>query len=195
LEEQSKGLEPRLGRNRAVWINETARLRHRFENNRDPVMSFVPGSLTGFDSNGGLSVLPADRVELERKAAEKLRRWSGDEAIYGLVCDESDQVVDLAAGADDFFGLSRDAVMGRPIEQIYAQLRGRFGQMTGVVREIGNPFSERWFGFTSTNLQPTSLRMITFPRADASRAAPGTVTLAAIKPQPLAQARGGERAD
>jgi molybdenum cofactor biosynthesis enzyme MoaA len=190
MQEQSKSLEPRLRRNKAVWFNEVDRLRHRYENSRDPVMSFVPGSLAQQPSAGLLPVLAPNQLELEKNAAAKLRHWS-EETIYGLICDPSDVVVDLVGGAEEFFGLSRSDCLGRPIDQIYAQLRGHFGQMTGVVRKVGEPYSERWFGFTSMNLQPTSLRMITFPRAVDSGPA-GTITLASVKRQALIPARGGD---
>jgi MoaA/NifB/PqqE/SkfB family radical SAM enzyme len=184
LDRQSAELLPRLGRNRDVWIHEVDRLRHRLQENDEAPLSFVPGRMAMTTGGGDLPVVTIDREELAREAARRLESWSGAEPQHGLFSNETDIVVDLWRNADTFLGIPKEQCIGRPMDDIYAQVRMRFGGMTGVLRKNDGPFVDRFFGLTSVDLQPRCLRMISFA-AENPTCRDSTLTLAAVVDRPM----------
>lgn len=188
MEARSPDILPRLGKNRHVWVYEVERLRHRLDRNQDRVMSFVPGRLSDFAAPG-LSVLSEDDVNRETAARERLAAWAGGAELDGLITDNHDVVIDFIPDRDSFLGLSRSQCVGRPIDDVYSQLRGLHGGMTGVNRKERQGYTERDFGFTSpATLEASTMRLLTFPRRDESGQLLGATTFAALAGKALADA-------
>lgn len=185
LDRESETLLPRLGRNREFWVQEIDRLRHRLRETDSAPLSFVPGSLA--PAAGGLPIVSLSEAEKRAEASRRLEEWSGQAVSNGLVCDNQDMVLDLLPGTDDFFGIPKDQCVGRPIDDLYARIRMRFGGMTGVHRRDQGPFVDRFFGLTSLELKPRCLRFVTFPRSGDPSGSAGTLTLAAMVDRPLAE--------
>lgn len=118
-------------------------------------------------------------VMTESMAKNRLAQWGQDSQIDSIICDAWDRVEDLSSPARGL-GLSRDSIRGRSINEVFAELRRRYGEeVRNLKEEAGPEFIDRLVAFSSPNQPPTYVRAITIPRYGETGLVTGTVTLAA----------------
>lgn len=179
LEKQGRRVLPRLGRNRAVWVHEFERVRHRMEHADRECLPFLPGKVVE-----RIPLAPGmearSESELSSNAVRMLESWSGGGIVEGVICDEHDRIIDLAGEGGQFLGLDRLMCVGRPFQDIYPLLRMRYGGMTAVHRQMHGEYVDRYFGFTSPELAERTARLLTWRRHDASGGFAGSTTMATM---------------
>lgn len=180
LDKQGQRVQPRLKRNRQVWISEFERVRHRMEHAATEPLPFLPGKLVEISRPPSL-----DRETVEREARETLSRWSKGAPIAEVRCDPADIVREVTSADSTFLGVEREQCIGRHFDLVYPLLRMRYGNMTTVHRQDRELWIDRYIGFTSLELVERSMRMLTWAVTDEKGAFVASSTLATMFDEPF----------
>lgn len=188
LERQEATLLPRLGKNRQVWLQELAQLRHRRDERGAERPPFVALRVVEPFANPPWSGTVAEAAQARTRARERLAGWAPAADLAELTLDPADLVETIDSPGGDFCGLAAEMCLGRRLDVVLSQFRLQYGGGTRLEILADEPsWADRALWFYPAEGDPTVVRLVTVPRVDAEGRLAGSYTLAALRRGPAAE--------
>lgn len=154
LDRQDAAIAGRLGRNRSVWADELARLRHRL-NRADDLPEVYTQARTGEETNHWdpeQRALPrsttrdaATRVRAVEEARRELGSWAGEGNVHELLADSQNRIRRHSLPASLFGGQAALPQLNDPIDSVMYLIVQQYGELA-LLKEVHHAASEeRWF--------------------------------------------------
>jgi MoaA/NifB/PqqE/SkfB family radical SAM enzyme len=184
LESQSDSIHGRLGRNRGVWIEELARLRHRLEKHREQPAVYQQAESPNPASRDSaiLEEIRLSPAMVERRADEarrELRRWSGQDRVQEVVADFDDRIRGVQIDPSVLAANASPPSVGDDAGSLMGLIVERFGNMVLESESKSSIGEERVFQLGDDS--KAKLRALTIPEYGAAGESIGRRTLFAVR--------------